>query len=299
MMDVNRYLVDRIKTSLIRERSPDGAQAADGALLRMVGTGRAVFDTLDHVISSLPRFDMSAQDRELLFAQLDIHDEERCQATIRSIHSCNQLIGFLADWTFTRFGHTSKKESTEYLTRQEQYFKVSSLNLGKVKNELLEMMDGKMEAGESRVKSSVSRYFRAILDQLKSQQAIYSREYSLGNKLAGYARKFIKENLPGLMESGQSEAIRTVTQIHVIATKMAGQAMKEPDSVDVDGLQAALSEMEALLEKRRSDAGMMERLISLVEEMVHEMEREAGAVPEEHGKKGRGMARSWKLFRGK
>ena len=277
-MDINRYLIERIKSSLVREnrngrRRPRGPRAAgDGG-----GRGKAVFDTLDRVAAMLPAYRIVPEGAQLSSRGVGYFTTrivpKRFCAPFSPASSCsNSLRRGLMRHSARRPG----KKSAGTLARYEKYFKVSSINLGKTKRELVEMLDESAEPGESRVRAIVTRYLRAILDQLKAQNAIYKCEYSLGNQLAGHANRFILDNLASLIEAGRGDAIKAASQIHIIAARMAGTEPKRTGRHQHRKPPSRPGEKwKPNWKKRRGHAELMERLISTIEKLVAESELDA------------------------
>ncbi len=303
MVDEYSNAGDQIKEALIDEFLRSNPGVARSQVVTRLVNGRMVCDTIDKVMASASKLRIQKEDKEALQKHLAVQEDERYQACQTAINSAKKIVNFLFASTFAAFDLTEKNENLNFLRRNERLVLDRSHNLHEIKKEFLQMMGGKINPTHARTKSEVSRYFKAVLEQLKAQHAIYKREHELGTRFSTNCRDFIKDNIASVKGQLKKTTLKTVSQAYAIA-KRESAATGGASDISREALEEALAEMDESLDKRRIQFQAIEKIIAYLEKLVKEIETSGGPAPKEtqNGdpkpkKKGKGrMAFAMKLF---
>ena len=294
---------DQIKETLIDEYLEKNPGVARSEVVTRMQNGRLVFDTIKNVVGNVSSLKAAEAEKELLKKQLQIKEDERYQACQASIQTCKRIVNSLFTTKAGDFGIIEKNDQLKFLRRQEKTIVSLAYDVHQVKGEFLEMTAGKVNPTHSRTRTLTNQYLKSVLDQLKSQQSIYAREYELGSKFSRRTSEYIKEHIPDVKGQLPLATRKRIAQAFALAKKVAGQNAPQPSEITREALEEALAEMDSGLDQRRVQIGAIEKVIALVEAIVKELEeQEAGKGADQDAdkpkskKKGKGMAFFSKLI---
>ncbi|MFH1739154.1 MAG: hypothetical protein ABIH23_09105 [bacterium] len=292
---------DHIKEALIDDFLEKNPGVSRSQVVMRFKNGKPVFETIDRVMASMSIRMSRKHEQDLLRKEMAVQDDERYQACKCSLENCKHLVDFLFTASFIAFGLVEKNAQTTALSRNERVIITSTDTKLNIRKDFLKMMEGSAALARARIRSMILQYFRAVLDQLKSQKDIFSREYMLGNEMAENVRDFIKENIAAVKSQVKQGTLKAISRAYGVAKRVAGQVVPEPNKISVDELEVVLGEMEPVLEKRRVQFHEIERVIAYIEKVVKQLERaeekNGQAVEEKPSKKkSRRMAFAAKLF---
>ncbi|HPA47019.1 MAG TPA: hypothetical protein PLZ55_09315 [bacterium] len=271
-MSTDPKVQDHLKEALIDdfiERNPGVTRSQ--VILRFKN-GKPVFDTIDKVMASASVRVSEQQKKELLRKQMEIKDDERYKVCMESIRNSKQVVDFLFACSFVPFGLNEKNEHLNALKRGENIVVDRTHTKFNVKKEFLEMMSSDMRPNRTRIRDNMVLYFRAVLDQLKSQSDIFQREFDLGTRMNVSARDFMKEKSSSVKSEMDLATRKTVASVYMMAKKVAGQTAPKPEKVTVSALEGSLAEMETILNERRSQIQEIRQVVELLEKLIKQLE---------------------------
>ncbi len=265
---------DQFKEALIDDYLEQNPGLHRSQVVLRFKNGKPVFDTIDKVMSSASVRMSKENQQELLRKEMEVSDDERYQACSQSIASCKQVVDFLFTAAFIVFSLAEKKETLNTLKRCERVILDRTHTKHNIKKEFLEMMSGGAKISRSRIRSIIVLYFRALLDQLKSQNDLYSREYDLGNRLGDFAKGFIKEKVLEIQSEIKPKTMERIAGIYTAAKRVGGEKVPKPAKITVGELEKALAEMDVSLEKRRILMHDIQKVIEFMDEVLKRMEKQ-------------------------
>ena len=291
---------DQFKEALIDDYLEQNPGLHRSQVVLRFKNGKPVFDTIDKVMSSASVSMSKENQQELLRKEMEVSDDERYQACSESITNCKQLVDFFFTAAFVAFSLAEKKETLNTLKRCERVILDRTHTKFNIKKEFLEMMSGGGKISRSRIRSIIVLYFRALLDQLKSQNDVYSREYDLGNRLGDFAKGFIKEKATAIQSEVKPKTMERIAGIYTAAKRVTGEKVPKPAKITVGELEKALAEMDVSLEKRRVLMHDIQKVIEFMEEVLKRIEQQGdSSISQEETnpkKKTRRMAFMSKIF---
>ena len=297
---------EQIKESLIEEYLQKNPGVDRSQVVSRLGSGKIVLDTIGNVLASVSGRKAREDEREFLEKQFRINEDDRYQACRKSMENCKELVNYLSGSRVGGMSLDEKEKQLWFLKRQDRTIVNVTCEVHDIKAEILDMIGGKAYTSSSRVRSLTKNYLRAVLDQLKCQHTIYEREHSVGTEFTTSAFKFIEENVPSVRGSLKPAIRKRIVQAFKLAKKASGQdapAVPEPTR---EALEAALSEMEAELDVRRTQIQAIQKVIAVLEALLEKIGERGGGPSRESDSKARdaggdkkkssGMAFITKLF---
>ncbi|HOE10273.1 MAG TPA: hypothetical protein PLQ35_07285 [bacterium] len=280
-MSIDPQVQDLLKEELIDDFLQRNPGVSRSQVILRFKNGKPVFDTIDAVMASTPVRVSEHEKKELLRKQMEIKDDERYKVCTESVRNSKQVVDFLFSCSFVPFGLSEKNEHLNALKHAENIVVDRTHSKFNVKKEFLEMMSSDTRPNRTRIRDIMVLYFRAVLDQLKSQSDIFQREFDLGTMLNTYSRDFMKSKASSVKADMDSATRRTVASVYMMAKKLAGQTAPKPETITVAALEGSLAEMEMVLDRRRVQIQELKQVVELLEKLVNKMEKGGPAKQEQ------------------
>ena len=208
----------------------------------------------------------------------EIKADERYQSCKQSIESCKDLVEFLFSRTFSTLDQMEKAGHVDFLSKHERIAVHHIHALQEIRREFTTLLHADQSPSRLKVQDIAHRYLKGTLDQAKCRNRIFKREYTLGNRLAGDARVFLKETVSSIKSNIKGSTLNTIARMYSLAKRVSGQSVPEPAGTSVQELESALDEMEAILERRRSQFEALEKVLDFIEKVLEKMEQERNAA---------------------
>ena len=301
-MEENRSPEDHLKDALLDDYLERNPGLSRSQVVMSLKNGKPVFDTIDNVMASLAITMPKRHEKELLDKELKVKDDERYQTCKISIQSCKNIVDFLFTASFIEFGLAEKNDHTNTLRRHERTIVDRTHTKHHIRQEFLQMMHGTAALARARIRTIMTVYFKAVLDQLKSQSEILKLEFSLGKNMSTNTKDYIKDNVAKVKSNIKPALAKALARAYALSKRVTGEVVPEPRKVSVDSLEAAIDRMNSVLEGRRAKFDELMKIIKLLEKLVKQLEEgeekkdqesEESAAPKK--KSGR-MAFAAKLF---
>ncbi len=294
---------ERMKEMLIREYVKSHPGVSESQVVVRSVNGKAVCDTIGNLLSNCSGTKSTIQrelDHEALQAHLDSSEDQRYQSCLASIQSSQKLIDYLLTSPYTQFGEVEKKNNLDYLDRLQKISASRTQTVHYIKKAFMQMMEGTTNPTPVRVKSEITKYFKAVLDQLKAQGGIYKREFKLGNGFCSCVLKQMKTMLPQVKSQLDAATKRNVKGAYLLV-KSEESKEAELNTENYKALKGTVDNLQVHLGKRQTQFTAIEKVVAFLEELVQQLEKakvEQKPKEEPKPKKGRGMAFAAKLFGG-
>ena len=298
------HLSDQIQDELVDEYLKKNPDVSRSEVVPRLVNGKVVIGTIKNFLTTFSAQKSSERNRELAKMQIKVKDDERYKACKLSIKNCKKVVDFLFTARFGNFSLLDKNTHMKFIRKREQSIIMLAHDILGVKQELLQMMSGTKPAISTRSKELIKQYYQAVVDQLKCQHGIYTREHELGSRFTEQSRVYMKEHMKSVKSKLGPAMKKRMAQAYVLAKKMTDEEAAEPTKFDREMLEAVMAEMDGGLKKRRVQIQAIEKLVEFLEKLIEEMEKPekpAGSQPEKpkakkKEKKSGGMAFISKLF---
>ncbi|MFH1741079.1 MAG: hypothetical protein ABIH23_18925 [bacterium] len=289
-----------LREELLREYLKAHPGVSRSQIVSRFKNGMVVFDTIDNVVGSISSQISRKQARDLLAKEQAVSTDERYQSCKISIRSCKDLVEFLFSRSFAGVTQLEKNDHINFLNQHEKMAVHHIHALHEIRKEFSEMLQADRSPSRSKTHDTVCRYTHGVLDQIKCQNRIYKREITLGNKLAVSAREFIKDNVPSVKSHLKLETRQKIATMYTLAKTLSGQTVIKAAEPNVQALEDALTETEAVLEKRRIQIEALEKVIEFVEKILEKIAQEIkeDSQPEKEPPKGKSLRMAFTTKRG-
>lgn len=228
-------------------------------------------------ISRITRFQGSDDDREFLDKQLQVSGNVRYQACKKSIVYCEGMIDSLVSSKYCEFSETDRVDNIRFLERSERLAVERGHVVDETKKELVGMMGGeitkhtKLQLAPSRVRHTLTKYVRALADQMKTQASVFRREYDLGDRFSAFTRDFIKDHVQDAQKMASKETMDTILRAYLLARK-EDEELPETQGEGPKKLKTALAGIQKRLDKRRIHIQVMEKIVAYLEKVIGALE---------------------------
>lgn len=281
-MNEYAHAAKQIQMFLIEDyvhRNP-GVQRKD--VILKTANGKLVFSTIaqffKEVAKTAPKDQDRLTDEDLKPLQQD--DKSRATACAKSLETSKRLIDFLFMSKIADFGVFERNQHSQFLKRQKSVFLEKIKDSETSKKNILTMINVNGDLKRNLLKTYLTEFLHALVDQLKSQSAIYKREHELGNILVDHTQEIITNNFKNVKKSVSPKAQKNIAKIYNYLKKDVKLDIPTTQKLNLELIDDAIKKMEAKLETRRSQMDNIEKVVSFIETMVAKLEgRESKPQP--------------------
>ena len=270
----NANVGPKLRDVLVQDFLEQHPELSRSQIVTRTVNGKAVCDSVESVAQEIVRkrrFTDSTEDREFILRQCQLSAEERHQACQSSIASSKKMIDFLFSTKLTPFGAKDKSANLNFLTRCERISLDRTQAVIQINKDLVEQLQGSGVSREASVRSHMVRYFHALIDQLRSQAAIYKREFRLGEQLRASVRDFIAGHRGEIRTRMAAPDLNVVMEVCQVSAD-ENRGVSKLTSNDPKELEATLDDLGDRLQERRDQFEDIQRVIGYLENLAAELE---------------------------
>ncbi len=299
MSEQRAIAIQRIHKMLIREYVKAHPEVSESEVIIRSVNGKLVCDTIAHLLTSGSKIQTQEKiDVETYRKHMEASEEQRYKDCQTSMQSSGRLCDYLINSPHHSFTEEDKKEIEEYLERFIKICADRTQTAKYIRKAFVQLMDGTNVATRPKIKSELSKFFHAILEQLKAQKEIFKKEFELGNDFCLCILKQMETLIPNVQNRLSEKNWKNVEKAYkilIIESEREGQ----DESEDFKELKSIVKSMKGHLDKRRIQFQAIEKIVAFLEKLLEQLnnpDAQSAAPKDKKASKGHRMAFVSKLF---